>query len=106
MAILWNFVLLEQVVYRRNRPGPWYRRAGAFTVINNLDLLLRVPLLAALVETAHMNYLVATVVTLVAMFVLRFVITDRLIYRLRHPRPSASTAGPLVVSPRLAMDEA
>jgi dolichol-phosphate mannosyltransferase len=106
MAILWNFGLLEQIAYRRHRPGPWYRRAGTFAVINNVDLLLRIPLLAALVESAHMNYVLATVVTLVAMFMIRFVITDRLIYRLRHRRTATAVTAPLLASPRLAMDDA
>jgi hypothetical protein len=39
-----------------------------------MDLLFRIPTLAALVEFAHVGYMVATVVTLVMMFALRFVV--------------------------------
>lgn len=112
IAIVWNFVLLDQLVYRRARSGPWYRRAGAFAAVNNLDLLLRVPMLAVLVECAHIDCIVATVITLVGMFVIRFVVTDRLIYHLRRQRSNLIIAEirtdveTLVTLPRsLAIDE-
>ena len=92
LAIAWNFILLEQLVYRRARSGPLFRRVAAFAAINNLDLVLRVPLLAVLVERAQMNCLVATMITLVTMFLLRFLITDRLIYRLRSNSSTQQTA--------------
>jgi dolichol-phosphate mannosyltransferase len=110
VATLWNFVLLEQVVYRRHPRRQWYGRAATFAAINNMDLLLRIPLLAALVEEAHINYLLATVITLVAIFVMRFLVTDRLIYRLGRREPVVATlatdTGPLVASRRpLALEE-
>lgn len=110
VAILWNFVLLELIVYRRHRPRRWYGRAATFAAINNMDLLLRIPLLTALVEKAHMNYLLAAVITLVTIFVIRFLVTDRLIYRLGRRGPAVGTlaadTGPLVASPLpLALDE-
>jgi dolichol-phosphate mannosyltransferase len=81
-AISWNFLLIDQFLYRQSRSGSWYRRAGQFLTLNNVDLLFRIPMLAALVEFAHVGYMVATVVTLVTMFALRFVTTDWLIYRM------------------------
>jgi putative flippase GtrA len=39
-----------------------------------------------LIERGHMHCIVATVITLVAMFVVRFIVTDRVIYRLRQRR--------------------
>jgi dolichol-phosphate mannosyltransferase len=83
-AIVWNFLLLDQVVYRGYRSGSWYRRGGQFLTLNNMDLVLRIPMLAALVELVHMGYMIATVVTLVVMFALRFIVTDLLIYRMRE----------------------
>jgi dolichol-phosphate mannosyltransferase len=91
-AICWNFLLLDQVVYRQCRTGSWYRRAEQFLTINNLDLLLRIPMLAALVEFARIGYMVASVVTLVAMFALRFIVTDRLIYRIPRLRVTPSSS--------------
>jgi putative flippase GtrA len=82
LAVCWNFLLVDQVVYRQSRTGAWYRRAGQFFVVNNLDLVLRMPLLVMLVEVAHMGYITATVTTLVLMFALRFIATDWIVYRL------------------------
>jgi dolichol-phosphate mannosyltransferase len=86
-AISWNFLLIDQFVYRQSRFGSWYRRAGQFLTLNNMDLLFRIPTLAALVEFAHVGYMVATVVTLVMMFALRFVVTDWVIYRMPRLKP-------------------
>jgi len=91
-AISWNFVLLDQFVYRQNRSGSWYRRGGQFLTLNNVDLLFRIPMLAALVEFAHVGYMVATVVTLVTMFALRFVATDWVIYRMPRLRMGLAPA--------------
>ena len=87
-AISWNFVLLDQFVYRQNRSGSWYRRGGQFLTLNNLDLLLRIPMLAALVELADIGYMIATVITLLVMFALRFAATDWVIYRTRRLAPA------------------
>jgi putative flippase GtrA len=91
-AISWNFLLVDQFVYRRSRSGSWYRRAGQFLTLNNMDLLLRIPVLAALVEFAKFGYMVATVVTLVMMFALRFVATDWVIYRMPQLRMGLAPA--------------
>ena len=91
VAVAWNFVLLDNLVYRGVRSGSVYRRTAEFAALNNADLLLRIPLLALLVEIVHLGYLIATVVTLVAMFVIRFLVTDLLIYRLRR----RGSAGPV-----------
>lgn len=98
VAIAWNFLLLEKIVYARSRQGPWYTRITSFLLLNNSDLLVRIPLLAALVNEAHVNYLLATAVTLVALCLIRFAVTDRLIYRLRS-RTSVLGAAPLPTLP-------
>jgi hypothetical protein len=49
--------------------------------VNNLTLLLRVPMLALLLSLLHVHYLIANVVTLVMLFACRFVVSDRLIWR-------------------------
>ena len=91
-AISWNFLLIDQFVYRQSRSGSWYRRAGQFLTVNNMDLLFRIPMLAALVEFAHVGYMAATVVTLVTMFALRFVATDWVIYRMPRLRMGLAPA--------------
>jgi hypothetical protein len=45
-------------------------------------------MLAALVELADIGYMIATVITLVVMFTLRFTATDWLIYRTRRLVPA------------------
>lgn len=87
-AISWNFVLLDQFVYRQNRSGSWYRRGAQFLALNNVDLLLRIPMLVALVELGHFGYMGATVITVVVMFALRYTATDWVIYRMRRLIPA------------------
>jgi dolichol-phosphate mannosyltransferase len=76
----WNFCLTERWVF----PGAGLRRLGArflaFLAMNNSALLLRVPLLALLTSFAGMNYLVSNFLTLVVLFLLRFLVSDRLIW--------------------------
>ncbi|WP_369250377.1 glycosyltransferase [Streptomyces sp. R41] len=77
----WNFVLTDAAVYRGGqRKGTWYGRAGRFFAMNNLLLVARLPLLQWLV-LAGMGVLTANALTLVLLFVLRFLISDRMIYR-------------------------
>jgi dolichol-phosphate mannosyltransferase len=87
-AVSWNFFLLDQFVYRGSRSGSWYRRGAQFLALNNLDLLLRIPMLAALVELADIGYMIATVITVVVMFALRYTATDCVIYRMRRLVPA------------------
>lgn len=81
VAICWNFVLVDLVVFRGRRSRHWAGRFARFVALNNLDLAVRLPLLAALVSWAGLDELVANLVTLVLAFGLRFGITDRFIYR-------------------------
>ncbi|MEU6067640.1 glycosyltransferase [Streptomyces sp. NPDC047082] len=76
----WNFVLTDAAVYRNGqRKGTWYGRAGRFFAMNNLLLVARLPLLQWLV-IAGMGVLTANALTLVLLFLLRFLISDRMIY--------------------------
>ncbi|MBO1330982.1 glycosyltransferase [Streptomyces sp. VRA16 Mangrove soil] len=77
----WNFVLTDAAVYRkRERIGSWSGRAGRFFAMNNLLLLARLPLLQWLV-LAGVGVLTANALTLVLLFLLRFLVSDRMIYR-------------------------
>jgi dolichol-phosphate mannosyltransferase len=49
--------------------------------MGNADLVLRIPLLAVLVDGVHLGVLVANLVTLVTSFIVRFLISDKVIYR-------------------------
>jgi dolichol-phosphate mannosyltransferase len=94
----WNFLLLDRWVFpeRRQRPGPL--RYLVFSGVNNLALLLRIPMLAALVSLLHVHYLVANLITLVVLFVCRFVVSDRLIWK--GPPEAAAPVAPATEAPR------
>ena len=84
VAIGWNFLLLDRLLFRHRRHQHWSGRLGKFLALANADLIGRIPLLGLLVTHARMNVLVATAVTLIISFTLRFAVTDRFIYL---PRP-------------------
>jgi putative flippase GtrA len=87
VSTLWNFLLTDRVVFRSNRgPGGW-GRMWRFFLMNNLALLLRLPLLALLVNIG-IGVLWANLVTLVALFVVRYLVSDRLIFG--RPVPAVS----------------
>jgi dolichol-phosphate mannosyltransferase len=82
VSTTWNFLLTDSVVYRGpKRLGP-ARRYLTFAAASNLTLLVRVPMLAALVDGLGMHYLVANLITLLLSFVARFATADRLIYQM------------------------
>ena len=88
----WNFCLTERWVF----PGTGHRRPGSrflvFLAMNNSTLLLRIPLLALLTSSIGVNYLVSNLVTLVVLFLLRFLVSDRLIWK-----PDGTTAASPIV---------
>jgi dolichol-phosphate mannosyltransferase len=77
----WNFCLTERWVF----PEAGQRRPGArfalYLAMNNSTLLLRVPVLALLTSFFGINYLVSNFITLVVLFLLRFLVSDRLIWK-------------------------
>jgi glycosyltransferase involved in cell wall biosynthesis len=79
-STVWNFVLSDLVVFRRMRSGSLRRRFLRFALLNNGVLVLRLPLLLALVAGAHLGYVAANVITLVLAFLCRFHVADRFIY--------------------------
>jgi dolichol-phosphate mannosyltransferase len=94
VGIGWNFVLVDLLFHHR-RGRRWPRRLGTFLLLNNADLLIRIPLLAVLVGFVGVGYLLATVITLVAMFLVRFLVTDRVIYVPRpEPQPAMAVETP------------
>ena len=86
VAIIWNFLLLDFLLFHHRRHSHWSGRFGKFLVLANSDLVARIPLLGLLVAHAHLNVLVATAITLIAAFGARFVVTDRFIYLARPGR--------------------
>ena len=81
VSSLWNSLLTEHLVFAdRAVPQGRFRRLTRSWLLNNAVLLLRLPLLALLVERVGLDYLLATFLTLLAGFAGRFSVTDRYIY--------------------------
>ncbi|MGZ6827458.1 MAG: GtrA family protein, partial [Mycobacteriales bacterium] len=77
----WNSLLTEHLVFAdRAGPGGRGRRLLRSWLLNNAVLLLRLPLLALLVDRLGVAVLPATFLTLLAAFAGRFSVTDRFIY--------------------------
>ena len=75
----WNFVLVDSVIYRRRAHGTRLRRAVSFFAMNNLLLLARLPVLQLLVVWGT-GVLTANAITLILLFLVRFVVSDRAIF--------------------------
>lgn len=81
LSSTWNFVLADRFVYRHQRASSWGRSLAVFLGINNLALLVRVPLMTLLIAQLAMDYRIANVATLLLAFAVRFAVVDRTIYR-------------------------
>ncbi|MFI7547813.1 glycosyltransferase [Actinoplanes sp. NPDC049599] len=88
VAVGWNFLLTDTLLYRNRRHRSLASRLTRFFVMGNADLLLRIPLLALLVGGLNIGVLAANLMTLVTSFVVRFLILDKVIYRAK-PRATA-----------------
>ncbi|HUZ34701.1 MAG TPA: glycosyltransferase [Streptosporangiaceae bacterium] len=75
----WNFVLVDSVIYRGRAHGTRLRRAVSFFAMNNLLLLARLPVLQLLVVWGT-DVLTANAITLILLFLVRFVVSDRAIF--------------------------
>ncbi|QIK74278.1 hypothetical protein G7071_01330 [Nocardioides piscis] len=81
LSTAWNFVLCDRLVYQRRRQGGWMRSFVSYALLNNLSLLIRLPLMGVLIAQLAMDYRVANIATLLLVFVARFAVVDRTIYR-------------------------
>jgi dolichol-phosphate mannosyltransferase len=92
----WNFLLLDRWVFPERKERSGLSRYLTFSGVNNLALLLRVPMLAVLVSLLHLHYLMGNVVTLVVLFASRFVVSDRLIWRAPPAEAPTTRAHPVL----------
>lgn len=93
----WNFLLTETVVFSGPKPGSRSGRFVKFYTINHAALLLRLPLLAFLVQGIGMHVLAGNLVTLVMLFLARFAIADSAIYA-REPGPAEAEPMRIIVA--------
>jgi dolichol-phosphate mannosyltransferase len=78
-STLWNFLLVDFAVYRGPKRGTRRGRGVRFFLMNNLLLLGRMPVFLALLATDE-PVLLANAMTLVLLFLVRFFVSDRVIY--------------------------
>ncbi|TMG60656.1 MAG: GtrA family protein [Chloroflexi bacterium] len=79
-----NFIGTESWVFGSRRAGGAMgiiKRFVVYDTVNSTALLIRLPVLQVMTAGLHMNYLVANLLTLVALTLLRFLIADSLIWR-------------------------
>lgn len=80
VSTTWNFMGMELVVFSDRKSGRMFGRYLRFSVLNNAVMLGRLPLLAFLVGVVRTPQLLANSITLIAVFLVRFVVSDRYIY--------------------------
>jgi putative flippase GtrA len=97
LTILSNLLMQERLVFHDLRGGRtfWHRLAASFC-FNNIETLVRMPVLVLLVNVLLMPSLIAQAATLAVAFLVRYAFTSRVIYRIQ-PVPSRPV---LVASPR------
>jgi len=81
-TIIGNFLLMERFVFQDMKgaaSGGWVRFAKSFG-FNNAEAIVRIPLGALLVETGHVSAVLATAITLVLAFFVRFVFHSLVVY--------------------------
>jgi dolichol-phosphate mannosyltransferase len=81
IATLWNFVGAERFVWK-DKHGVWPQRFAKFLLIGEVDLI-RLPFVILLVEYGQIGSVVASLITLMALFIVRFTLADRLVYKRR-----------------------
>jgi dolichol-phosphate mannosyltransferase len=91
VTIIGNFLLIERFVFqdmRAEASNVWSRFAKSFT-FNNVELVVRIPVMAFMVADWNFTAVLATAVTLAIAFVVRFVFHSLVVYAPRKARPSA-----------------
>ncbi|MCK6066429.1 MULTISPECIES: glycosyltransferase [Microbacterium] len=104
VTIISNFLLLEYLVFADMRADSGlmrHRFLKSFT-FNNLEAVIRIPVLWVIVEATHIPSVVAAALTLVAAFVVRFVFHALIVYAPQRQR--AGAAAPAAAAP-VAADE-
>jgi putative flippase GtrA len=95
----WNFCLTERWVFPDTGRQRLWRRFLLYLAMNNSTLLLRVPLLAMLTSLFGLHYLLSNLITLVVLFLLRFLVSDRFIWQ-RNGTTAAASVSPALTAVR------
>ncbi len=82
VTIIANFLLIERFVFhdmRGQASGVGSRFAKSF-LFNNAEAVIRIPIVALMVSTSHISAVLATAITLVVAFFVRFVFHSLVVY--------------------------
>jgi dolichol-phosphate mannosyltransferase len=104
ITIVANFIALEYLVFAdmRAESGRMWQRFTKSFAFNGIEAIVRIPLIAVLVERAHVPSVVAAALTLIAAFVVRFVFHALVVYAPKKRRAEAGAAAPAVATDELA----
>jgi len=97
-TILGNFLLQERFVFQDMRgaaSGVGSRFAKSFA-FNNAEALIRIPIIALMVESWHLSSVIAAAITLIVAFFARFVFHSLVVYAPAKPGIAPSRARHLV----------
>ena len=95
VTIIGNFLLQERFVFqdmRADASGAWTRFARSFA-FNNVEAVVRIPVIALLVNTWHLSSVIAAGITLVVAFVVRFMYHSLVVYAPRRPGAASTARG-------------
>ena len=104
VSTTWNFIGMELFVFSGRKSGGLWGRYWRFCLLNNTVMLARLPLLAFMVSVLHTPKTLANVITLLAVFVVRFGISDRFIYegegekKMVQAATSSTKVGPIEIA--------
>lgn len=94
VTIVGNFLLQERYVFpemRDQASGAWSRFAKSFG-FNNAEAVIRIPLMALLVQTWHISSVLATALTLIVAFFARFLFHALVVYAPEKNRSAKTDA--------------
>jgi len=84
VSTLWNFLLVERFVFPGRHHGwPRVARFVKFWAVNMSTFAIRGPALIVAVDVLGIHYLIGNFVILVGLFVARYLLADRWIWRTR-----------------------
>ncbi|MDQ2813756.1 MAG: glycosyltransferase [Actinomycetota bacterium] len=106
VSTTFNFLGAECLVFRGQKGRTRWGRYWRFSLVNNVAMVARLPLLALLVQRG-MGKLTANGSTLLLVFAARFLIADRIIYKAKDVTNMSRTlerSGPVLLSRAIAAD--
>jgi putative flippase GtrA len=81
VSTLWNYVLSDRLVFKGPKSKSGLQRLLGFALVNNVVLLARLPFLSLLVHGLGVGYLLSNIITLVAAFGVRYLVSDRYLFQ-------------------------